>query len=183
LLIELEKRLLESGRRNFRFLVVGEGDERKFLEANMKTADFTGFLEGEALSEAYANMDVFVFPSDTDAFGNVPQEAMASGAPSLVSDKGGPKYFVTNGYNGYVASGLDDFVKYARLLIDDPEQLAKMRTNSIEFARTRTWESVFETVYEAYGEAKDYMERIRKEQPSRRKRVVKFLRRSSAARS
>jgi len=183
LLVELEKKLLESGRKNFRFLIVGEGDERKFLEANMKTADFTGFLEGERLSEAYANMDVFVFPSDTDAFGNVPQEAMASGSPAIVSDKGGPKFFVTDGYNGYVASNLDDFVKYAQLFIDDPELLAKMKVNSIEFAQTRTWESVFETVYEAYNEAKEYMDRIRKEQPNRKKRVLKFLRKSPATKS
>jgi len=146
LLVDLEKRLLESGRKNFRFLVVGEGDERKYLEDKMLNADFTGFLKGEALSEAYANMDVFVFPSDTDAFGNVPQEAMASGAPSIVSDKGGPKFFVTDGYNGYVAADLEDFVKYAQMLLDDPELLAKMKMNSIEFARTRTWESVFETL-------------------------------------
>jgi glycosyltransferase involved in cell wall biosynthesis len=183
LLVDLEKRLLESGRKNFRFLVVGEGDERKYLEDKMLTADFTGFLKGEALSEAYANMDVFVFPSDTDAFGNVPQEAMASGAPSIVSDKGGPKFFVTDGYNGYVAADLGDFVKYAQMLLDDPELLAKMKMNSIEFARTRTWESVFETVYEAYYEAKEYMDRIRIEQPDRKKRVFKFLRKTPATRS
>jgi phosphatidylinositol alpha 1,6-mannosyltransferase len=183
LLVDLEKRLLESGRKNFRFLIVGEGDERGFLEANMKTADFTGFLKGEQLSEAYANMDVFVFPSDTDAFGNVPQEAMASGSPSIVSDKGGPKFFVTDGYNGFVASDLEDFVKYSQMLLDDPELLSKMKANSIEFARTRTWESVFETVYEAYAEAKDYMDKIRKEQPNRKKRVLKFLRKTPATRS
>jgi phosphatidylinositol alpha 1,6-mannosyltransferase len=183
LLVDLEKRLLESGRKNFRFLIVGEGDERGFLEANMKTADFTGFLKGEQLSEAYANMDVFVFPSDTDAFGNVPQEAMASGAPSIVSDKGGPKFFVTDGYNGFVASNLEDFVRYSQMLLDDPELLAKMKANSIEFARTRTWESVFETVYQAYAEAKDYMDKIRKEQPNRKKRVLKFLRKTPATRS
>jgi phosphatidylinositol alpha 1,6-mannosyltransferase len=182
MLVDLEKKLLEAGCTGFRFLIVGEGDERKYLEANMKTADFTGFLEGEALSEAYANMDVFVFPSDTDAFGNVPQEAMASGAPALVSDKGGPKFFVKDGVNGFVASDLDGFAKYAKQLIDDRDLLARMKVTSREFAKTRTWESVFETVYEAYSEAKDRLDTIRAEQPNRRKRVLSVLRKSPVAR-
>ena len=182
MLVDLEKRLLEDGYTDFRFLIVGEGDERDHLEKNMKTADFTGFLEGERLSEAYANMDVFVFPSDTDAFGNVPQEAMASGAPSIVSDKGGPKFFVENGVNGFVASDLDGFVSYAKLLLDDRELLAKMKITSREFAKTRTWESVFETVYEAYYEAKERLDKIRAEQPNRRKRVFSLLKKSPVAR-
>lgn len=161
MLIEMEKRLTENGRSNFRFLIVGEGDERKYLERNMKFADFTGYLDGEALAEAYANMDVFVFPSETDAFGNVPQEAMASGAPALVTDKGGPRHFVTDGVNGYVAHDLDEFVKFAELMIDDPDLLERLKASSREFALTRSWDSVFETVYSAYSEAKDYLDKVK----------------------
>ena len=162
MLIEMERRLAESGRKNFRFLIVGEGDERKYLERNMKFADFTGYLDGEALAEAYANMDVFVFPSKTDAFGNVPQEAMASGAPALVTDKGGPKHFVIDGMNGYVARDLDEFVKYAELLMDDSELLDRLKVSSREFALTRSWDSVFEAVYSAYSEAKDYLDKVKR---------------------
>jgi phosphatidylinositol alpha 1,6-mannosyltransferase len=171
LLVDLEKRLLASGHNNFRFLIVGEGDERKYLERNMKTADFTGYLEGERLSEAYANMDVFIFPSETDAFGNVPQEAMASGAPAIVTDKGGPKHFVADEVNGFVASSLEDFVKYSTRFLDEPELLARMKTTSRDFALTRSWESVFETVYEAYAEAKNYLDKVRKTTPRQKRRI------------
>jgi phosphatidylinositol alpha 1,6-mannosyltransferase len=47
-------------------------------------------LKGEALSAAYANMDLFVFPSHTDTFGNVVLEALASGVPAIVTPDGGP---------------------------------------------------------------------------------------------
>jgi glycosyltransferase involved in cell wall biosynthesis len=141
------------------FLIVGEGDERIYLEKNMRTAELTGFLEGEQLSEAYANMDVFVFPSETDAYGNVPQEAMASGAPALVSDKGGPKFFIKHGENGFIAKNLDDFVKYSIELIDNPAKLTEMKKLSREFALSRSWDSVFETVYDAYAEAKIFLDR------------------------
>jgi len=162
MLVDMEKLLIEKGRSNFRFLIVGEGDERKYLERNMKFADFTGYLDGEALAEAYANMDVFVFPSETDAYGNVPQEAMASGAPALVTDKGGPRHFVNDGLNGYVARDLDEFVKYAGILMDDPELLNRLKVSSREFAMTRSWDSVFETVYSAYSEAKDYLDKVKR---------------------
>ena len=152
MLIDLEKAMIESGRTNIKFLVVGEGNEREYLEANMKTAEFTGFIDGEQLAEAYANMDVFVFPSETDTFGNVAQEAHASGVPAIVSDKGGPKYIVRQGETGFVAKNFDDFVKYSIELYDDREKLSKMKATSRENAMSQSWDSIFESVYDGYHE-------------------------------
>lgn len=153
LLVSLEKELLAAGKSNFKFLIVGEGTEREFLEKNMLHAEFTGFLDGDALSSAYANMDVFVFPSETDAFGNVAQEAHASGVPAIVTDRGGPKFIVKPGETGYVAKDLADFRRYTIELMDDPEKLIHMKRKSRENAMSRSWDSVFETVYDAYREA------------------------------
>jgi Glycosyltransferase len=153
LLADLEKRLIEKGKTNFRFLIVGEGNEREWLEQNMRLADFTGFLEGERLAEAFANIDVFLFPSETDAFGNVVQEAHASGVPAIVTNQGGPKFIVRHGETGYIAENFEDFVKYSLELMDDAEKLARMKRAAREFALSRNWDSVFETVYDAYREA------------------------------
>ncbi|MCA1637875.1 MAG: glycosyltransferase [Acidobacteria bacterium] len=133
--------------------IVGEGNEREWLEKNLKNAEFTGFLEGEQLSQAYANMDVFVFPSETDAFGNVAQEAMASGVPVIVTNQGGPKFIVRHGETGFVAENLDDFVKYSLELMNNPEKLSKFRHAGREFSLSRSWDSVFEKVFQAYEEA------------------------------
>ena len=162
MLVDLERRLLEAGKSNFRFLIVGEGDEREYLEREMKTADFTGYLDGEDLARAYANMDVFIFPSETDAYGNVPQEAMASGAPAIVTDKGGPKHFVADSVNGFIAKNIDEFVKFSSMMIDDPALLSRLKTSSREFALTRSWDSVFETVYESYREAKEHLDKVKR---------------------
>ena len=168
MLAELEKRLLAAGKTNFHFLIVGEGNERPFLEENMTTAELPGFLEGGTLSEAYANMDVFIFPSETDAYGNVVQEANASGVPCIVTDQGGPKFIVQQGETGYVAKNLDDFVKYSIELIDNPEKLERMKRASLDFALTRSWDSVFENVYKTYGEAKEYLAEVRRRQKAAR---------------
>ncbi|HYA62814.1 MAG TPA: glycosyltransferase, partial [Candidatus Sulfotelmatobacter sp.] len=78
LLAEIERALEESGQKDFQILVVGHGSEVEWLKRTLKHGEFTGVLRGEELSRAYANMDLFVFPSRTDTFGNVIQEAAAS---------------------------------------------------------------------------------------------------------
>ena len=166
LLADLEKALLNAGKNNFKFLIVGEGNERSYLEKNMRTAELTGFLEGEQLAEAYANMDVFVFPSETDTYGNVPQEAMASSVPALVSDKGGPKFFVRHGETGFIAENFDDFVRYSIDLLENSEKLSKMKKSAREFALSRSWGAVFETVYQAYDEAKVILDAQREAEKS-----------------
>jgi glycosyltransferase involved in cell wall biosynthesis len=153
MLVDLEKNLLAAGKSNFEFLIVGEGSEREYLEKNLTNAKFTGFLSGDLLSEAYANMDVFVFPSETDAFGNVAQEAHASGVPAIVSDQGGPKFIVSHGETGFVAKDLAEFTGYTIGLMDDRSKLEEMKKISRESAMSRSWDSVFESVYAAYAEA------------------------------
>ncbi|MGB7069013.1 MAG: glycosyltransferase [Pyrinomonadaceae bacterium] len=170
MLVDMEKGLLGAGKNNFHFLIIGEGNERSYLEKSMETAELPGFLDGERLAEAYANMDVFVFPSDTDAFGNVIQEANAVGVPCIVSDKGGPKFIVREGETGFVAKGLDDFVKFAIELMDDPEKLAAMKKASREFALTRSWDSVFENVYHTYAEAKDHLDTVKRSRTNGKRR-------------
>ena len=50
MLAYLEKRLLELGKKNFKFVIVGEGREREWLENNMQQAEFAGFLDGEEVN-------------------------------------------------------------------------------------------------------------------------------------
>ncbi|MCA1589797.1 MAG: glycosyltransferase, partial [Acidobacteria bacterium] len=150
LLIDLEKELIKAGKTNFRLLIVGEGNEREYLEKHLINADFTGFLAGDELSEAYANMDVFVFPSETDAFGNVAQEAHASGVAAIVTDQGGPKFIIRHNETGFIAKNLADFVKFTLELMDNPEKLARMKIAARNVTLSRSWDAVFDGVYEAY---------------------------------
>lgn len=152
LLAGLEKRLLEKGKTDFKFLIVGEGNEREWLQQNMKTAEFTGFLEGAQLAEAYANIDIFLFPSETDAFGNVVQEANASGVPAIVTNQGGPKFIVRHNETGFIAENFEDFVKYSIELMENAEKLAEMKRASRQAALSKSWDAVFENVYRAYAE-------------------------------
>src|SRR5262252_8745341 len=138
-LAELERGLIEAGAGDFRFLVVGCGSEREWLERRMRRAEFTGVLSGEALARAYASLDLFVFPSQTDTFGNVVLEAQASGVPCLVSSRG-----------GLVADTPREFLEAALGLMSRPEQLNRMREAALARAREFSWDGVFELVYHTY---------------------------------
>jgi phosphatidylinositol alpha 1,6-mannosyltransferase len=150
LLAELEQELLASGRGGFRFLIVGTGSEEGWLKENMRCAEFTGVLKGEALARAYANMDLFIFPSQTDTFGNVVLEAQASGVPAIVSSYGGPKFIIRDGVTGQVAAEKKDFLTATISLMSQADKLRKMREAARELALSESWDQIFEQVLQAY---------------------------------
>lgn len=150
LLARLEKGLLSGGAKDFRFVIIGRGSEREWLEDQMQAAEFTGVLNGEALARAYADMDLFVFPSRTDTFGNVVLEAQASGVPAIVSDQGGPKFVICDGTSGLVAKNAREFLKATLSLMSQPELHRQMRETARQLACQTSWETVFEQVYHAY---------------------------------
>ncbi len=152
-LADLERELLATGSTDFEFLIVGDGSEREWLQRNMQHAALPGILLGEDLARAYANMDIFVFPSRTDTFGNVVLEALASGAPAVVTDGGGPKFIVRQGVSGFVAENETQFIDYVRLLMGDTELRHRMSAAGRAQASETSWDSVFEKVHEAYAVA------------------------------
>ena len=131
-------------------MIVGHGAEDEGLRERMPRAEIPGVLRGEALSEAYANMDLFVFPSHTDTFGNVVLEAMASGVPAIVTTDGGPKTIVRDGVTGRVVQD-EDFAAAVAEILDDPAKHAAMRVAARAHALTMSWDSVFEGVYAVYA--------------------------------
>ena len=95
--VAIEKNIeafLETGEPGSK-VVVGDGPARAVLEARYPDVVFTGALAGEALAAAYANADVFVFPSRTDTFGLVMIEALACGTPVAAFPVTGPVDIVT----------------------------------------------------------------------------------------
>jgi phosphatidylinositol alpha 1,6-mannosyltransferase len=157
LLAHVAAGLRERGMHHVRFLVVGQGLEEPALRLALPNGEFTGVLRGEALAEAYANMDCFLFPSHTDTFGNVVLEAMASGVPAIVTPDGGPSHLVRASESAGVAAGVvaadDDFVAAVEQLLGDRTLLAAMSSRAREYAGQQSWDAVFAGVYAGYAQA------------------------------
>jgi phosphatidylinositol alpha 1,6-mannosyltransferase len=151
LLVRIREQLLAAGLINFRFLIVGHGVEEPWLRDHLPNAEFPGVLRGGDLSQAYANMDLFVFPSHTDTFGNVVLEALASGVPAVVTPDGGPCYIVKEGLTGFVAED-SNFADAILHILRDATEHQQMRAAARADALNASWDSVFESVYDAYSQ-------------------------------
>jgi glycosyltransferase involved in cell wall biosynthesis len=149
-LADIGASLLIAGRKDFEFVIVGQGNEQPWLQANLPNARFTGVLRGENLAREFANMDLFVFPSTTDTFGNVILEAMASGVPAVVTAEGGPKFLVQSGVTGYVAADFTSFKRCVKGLMTDLDTHHSMREAARHYACGLSWDSVFEKLFSTY---------------------------------
>jgi phosphatidylinositol alpha 1,6-mannosyltransferase len=149
LLAQVERELAAMGVGGVRFLIVGHGSEEGALRRELKNVEFAGVLRGAELAQAYANMDVLVFPSHTDTFGNVVLEALASGVPAVVTPHGGPKFIVRDGETGFVTED-DRFAEVVAGLVRDPTRLGEMRRRAREYALGCSWDAVFDRVYAGY---------------------------------
>jgi phosphatidylinositol alpha 1,6-mannosyltransferase len=128
----------------FRLALVGGGPMERELRQQLPHAHFAGHQRGTELARWYASGDVFVFPSTTETFGNVVQEAMASGLPCVVVDRGGPPGVIEPGRSGLVArahsgASLADGVQR---LLEDRALRAAMGQAAREQAAGRSWAAV-----------------------------------------
>lgn len=125
-----------------RVVIVGDGPDRDFAERELPHAIFTGFLNGEDLTAAYASSDIFIFPSDSESFGNVTLEAMASGLPCVVANATGSRSLVVAGETGFLVSADDAsaFAAHVATLAQDVALRQRMGLAARARALTFSWE-------------------------------------------
>ncbi len=152
-LIPLNRVLRERGH-DFRLVLVGDGPMRAELEAALPDAFFAGHQTGDALARWYASADVFVFPSTTETFANVVQEALASGVPAVVVDRGGPPDQIVPGRNGWIARANDpvDLADHVERLLRDRAERERMGRRAAELARDRDWNAINGRLLASYTE-------------------------------
>lgn len=142
-------------------VVVGDGPARTELEARYPGVLFTGVKFGEDLAQAYAEADVFVFPSITDTFGNTILEALASGVPVAAYPVTGPVDIVPPGGKAGV---LDQDLRKACIA-----SLDASREEARAVAETYSWQAAtrqfLDNVMEAKAQAK--RRRLSLRQPTR----------------
>jgi len=136
--------------------IIGDGALREELETVFADTDayFTGYLIGDELAQAYASADVFVFPGKYETFGQVIQEAMASGLPSVVVNAGGAPDVIKHGLSGIVVEPTAAaFASVIRQLRDQPAQRLAMSFKARELAEQRPWSALMAQLEGYYEEA------------------------------
>jgi len=112
-LLEAYSRLQPTLRKDIGLVFAGDGPLRAQLYSRALTIDpgeirFTGFLDRECLAYHYALAEALVFPTWTDAWGFVVNEAMACGLPVIASDAAGCAVdLVEDSWNGRLVRSRD----------------------------------------------------------------------------
>lgn len=106
----LARRKAEKGGSDFRFVIVGDGPERKGLKRLASELDlkeeirFAGKVPNEEVKQYCKASDLFLFSSQSETQGIVLLEAMAAGLPVLAVRASGVSDIVVNGENGFMTS-------------------------------------------------------------------------------
>jgi phosphatidylinositol alpha 1,6-mannosyltransferase len=135
-----------------RFVFVGDGP---YLDTARKTAPngstFTGKLDGDALSEAFASSDLLIFPSTTDTFGNVMIEAMASGVPVIAADVGPSREIIRRDAGWLAPAGAAEaFADIIVSVCDDRSLLAHARRMARALALDSSWDAIWQRLFTDY---------------------------------
>jgi glycosyltransferase involved in cell wall biosynthesis len=132
---------LDAGlRSNVGLVFAGSGsDDRELAERAAKIAPgtirFLGFVHREQLPEVYALAEALVFPTHSDPWGLVVNEAMACGLPVIATTVAGCTLdLVQDGWNGFVVPPGDvrQLALAMAALAEDSEQRIKMGRRSRE---------------------------------------------------
>ena len=138
-----------------RLAIIGDGPARVALGARFSglPVKFVGYLQGDALSSAYASADCFVFPSSHETFGLVVTEALASGTPVVAYRVGGVEDVVEEGVTGfsYAVGDIKGLVDGVRQIAADPDRRAAMGRAARALAETLSWSSVMDDMVALYA--------------------------------
>lgn len=106
-IIDVLYALKELNRNDIEYLVVGDGDDKDYLENLADTLDlehsvkFLGRLTDDELHEVYRSSDVFILPSKKEGFGIVYLEAMLYKKPVIGAAEKGVLDVISDDHNGF----------------------------------------------------------------------------------
>jgi glycosyltransferase involved in cell wall biosynthesis len=150
---------LRAGQPEARFLVVGDGPQRDWLEARARHLGLDGHVNfvGAVTSarEAIAELDVLLVPSRTDGTPLVVLEAQVAGVPVVASRVGGIPEQIDSLSSGVLvpAGDVDALVHATHTVLGNP--LLRARIAAGGRARVAAWthEAMVERVLTVYKEA------------------------------
>ena len=127
---------------NCKLLMIGDGPDRLMAEQMCRKLEISGkvkFLGKLKLIENILSLaDVFVLPSETESFGLVALEAMASKVAVISTDSGGLPEVNIDGHTGYLSKvgDVDKMSSDLSNLLSDTELLNTMKLNAFEHAKS-----------------------------------------------
>jgi glycosyltransferase involved in cell wall biosynthesis len=138
-----------------KLVMVGDGPLREQFQQRHSNIIFPGMLSQTELAAYYASSDLFVFPSQTETFGNVTLEALASGIPVLAFDCAAARDWVQHGINGWLVpeNNSDGFVDQAVAIFKTPNLLEQVTFSTRQQVVHLDWDQIAEQVESVFWDA------------------------------
>ena len=146
------------------FVLVGEGGDYKNYLIKLtgklgvkKHTTFTSFLEWKDLPNIYAMADLFAMPSEAELQSIVTLEAVATGLPVVVVNKGALPELASNN-NGLLFEPKDheQMAEQIIKILKDDKLRNEMSKNSLELVKKHTLKSIAEQYEKVYEKTIEY---------------------------
>lgn len=139
-------RLMQKKNPLVKGVFVGDGPSRKKLADANPDLYFAGMREGEDLASHYASADILLFPSETETFGNVLLEGMASSLVTVSYNYAASKVYIKNEINGFHAEkGNKEAFLASSLTALEHWQDQTIKTAAQQSITALSWQKVVDT--------------------------------------
>jgi glycosyltransferase involved in cell wall biosynthesis len=139
----------------FKLVMVGDGPLKEQFQKRYPEIIFPGMLSQSNLAAYYASSDLFIFPSQTETFGNVTLEALASGIPVLAFDCAAARDWVQTGVNGWLVAenNPEGFAAQAVAIFNSKDLLDQITESTRQQVVHLDWDQIAEQVESVFWDA------------------------------
>jgi glycosyltransferase involved in cell wall biosynthesis len=139
----------------FKLVMVGDGPLKEQFQNRYPEIIFPGMLSQSNLAAYYASSDLFIFPSQTETFGNVTLEALASGIPVLAFDCAAARDWVQTGINGWLVAenNPEGFAAQAVNVFSSKDLLGLITLSTRQQVVHLDWDQIAEQVESVFWDA------------------------------
>lgn len=132
-ILEVGKKLIESGTTNFCWEIIGEGPDLKTNKEHIRVAGLEKYIvyRGSQLNPypAIAQSDLFVLTSQYEGYPMVVNEALILGIPVVTTPYAAAEEQVESGRNGIITKmDTEDLHQQLKMLLENPTQIQQFKS-------------------------------------------------------
>jgi len=117
---------------DIRIVIAGSGPSEAELKKVLPEAHYLGWVDKETMASLYAGLDLKVFPTRFDTFGNVILEAFVYGMPVIAYNCKGPKSIIQHGNSGFLVETVEQMAEQIIAYFNNPALQEQMCQQAIK---------------------------------------------------
>lgn len=132
---EIAKEIKKKGI-DIKVLLLGSGELSKEAVSSLASEnieyEYPGFVQTDKLPDYFSKAKLFLFPTLSDGWGVVANEALAAGLPIITCDNAGSAgELIINNFNGFILSlEINEWVEKVNLLLNDEDLYNEFSINA-----------------------------------------------------